>query len=159
MKRRNLVIALMCAVAPAYGVQELTLREQPPLQPLHWCKYSDGHVAPQTEPCGSDTTEVSGVVERKPDGTRTYLPLDQNQAADTTTGNAPASESTSSNDQNAAVKESPLGDFWKRMGKWLAFAIAIGLLGKLLLKQSLVLWTIVGFVLRMILVAVNVMAF
>jgi hypothetical protein len=60
--------------------------------------------------------------------------------------------------QNTDVTKSPLGDFWKQMGKWLGFAIVVGLLAKLL-KQSFVLWLILGFVLRMILMALNIMAF
>jgi hypothetical protein len=60
--------------------------------------------------------------------------------------------------RTTGVKNSPLGDFWKRIAKWLGFAIVVGLLAKLL-KQSFVLWLILGFVLRALLVALNVMAF
>jgi hypothetical protein len=159
MKRISVVFAFMCVVAPAYGVQEVTLKDLPPLQPLHYCKDSNGHVAPQSEPCGSDTTEVSSVAARKPDGTMTYLPLEKNQAVtDTTADKSPASDSASKGGQNIGIKNSPLGDFWKRMAKWLGFAVVVGLLAKVL-KQSFVLWLILGFVLRAILVALNVMAF
>lgn len=157
MKRMSVVFAFMCVIAPAYGVQEVTLKDLPPLQPLHFCKDSDGHVAPQNGPCGSDTTEVSSVSVRKPDGTMTFLPLEKKQATDTADKSA-GSDSASKDDQNTDVKKSPLGDFWKRMAKWLGFSIAVGLLAKFL-KQSFVLWLILGFVLRAILVALNVMAF
>jgi hypothetical protein len=157
MKRMSVVFAFMCVIAPAHGVQEVTLKDLPPLQPLHFCKDSDGHVAPQNGPCGSDTTEVSSTYVRKPDGTTTFLPLEKKQATDTADKSA-ASDSASKDDQNTDVKKSPLGDFWKRMAKWLGFAIAVGLLAKFL-KQSFVLWLILGFVLRAILVALNVMAF
>ena len=69
-----------------------------------------------------------------------------------------ASASPSIAVQNTDTTKSPLGDFWKQMGKWLGFAIAVGLLAKLL-KQSFALWLVLGFVLRMILVALNLMAF
>lgn len=158
MKRINVVLAFMCVVAPAYGVQEVTLKDLPPLQPLHNCKDSNGHVAPQIEPCGPDTTEVSSVAVRKPDGTMTFLPLEKNQPTDTTADKSAASDSASKGGQNIGIKNSPLGDFWKRMAKWLGFAVVVGLVAKVL-KQSFVLWLILGFVLRAILVALNVMAF
>jgi len=158
MKRISVVFAFMCVGAPAYGVQEVTLKDLPPLEPLHYCKDSDGHVAPQSGPCGSDTTEVSSVAVRKPDGTLTFLPLEMKRPTDTTADKSAASDSASKEDQNIDVKNSPLGDFWKRMGKWLGFAVVVGLLAKFL-KQSFVLWLILGFFLRAILVALNVMAF
>jgi hypothetical protein len=148
----------MCVVAPAHGVQEVTLKDLPPLQPLHYCKNSDGHVAPQSDPCGSDTTEVSSVAVRKPDGTLNYLPLEKQQATDSTADTSAASDTASKDDRNTDVKNSPLADFWKRIAKWLGFAIVVGLVAKLL-KQSFVLWLILGFVLRALLVALNVMAF
>lgn len=157
MKRIAVVFVFMCVIAPAHGVQEVTLKDLPPLQPLHLCKDSGGHVAGQIDPCGSDTTEVSSTMVRKPDGTTTFLPLQKEPATDTA-DNSAASDSASKVDQNTDVKKSPLGDFWKRVAKWLAFAIAVGLLAKFL-KRSFVLWLILGFVLRAILVALNVMAF
>lgn len=147
----------MCVFAPAYGVQEVTLRNLPPLQPLHFCKHADGHVAGQRDPCGSDATEVSSWSRRNPDGSVTYLPLEKRQAADAA-GKSAANDSASNDDRNTGATGSPLGDFWKRMAKWLGFAVAVGLLAKLL-KQSFALWLILGFVLRAILVALNVMAF
>jgi hypothetical protein len=87
----------------------------------------------------------------------TFLPLENEQATDTADKSA-ATDSASKDDHNTEVKNSPLGDFWKRMAKWLGFAVAVGLLAKFL-KQSFVLWLVLGFVLRAILVALNVMAF
>jgi hypothetical protein len=153
----GVVFVYMCVIAPAHGVQDVTLKDLPPLQPLHWCKYSDGHVTPQNEPCGSDTTEVSSVMVRGPDGTLTHLPLEEKRQTDTADKSA-ASDAASNEDQNSDVKNSPLGDFWKRMAKWFGFALVVGLLAKLL-KQSFVLWVILGFLLRAILVALNVIAF
>jgi len=157
MKRMGVVLVFLCVIAPAYGVQEVTLKDLPPLQPLHWCKHSDGHVAAQNEPCGSDTTEVSSTATKSPDGTLNFHPLEKQQATDTA-DNSTASEPASKEDQHPDLKKSELGDFWKRMAKWLVFAIVVGLVAKLL-KQSFVLWLILGFVLRALLVALNVMAF
>jgi hypothetical protein len=157
MKWIGVVIACTCVIAPAYGVQDISLKDLPPLQPLHWCKYSDGHVAPQSEPCGTDTAEVSSVMVRRPDGTATHLSLEEKQPTDTAEKSA-ARDVASKEDRNSDVKNSPLGDFWKRMGKWFGFALVVGLLAKLL-KQSFVLWLILGFLLRAILVALSVMAF
>jgi hypothetical protein len=149
MKRLSVVLVGLCLVAPAFGVQEVTLRDQPPLQPLHWCQHSDGQVAAQSEPCASDTTEVSSVSRRNADGTLTHFPLGSKEAVELG-DTRPA--------QNTDSKSPPLDDFPKRMGKWLGFAIVVGLVAKFL-KQSFVLWLILGFVLRMILVALNIMAF
>ena len=44
------------------------------------------------------------------------------------------------------------------IAKWFGFAIVVGLLARLL-KQSFVLWLILEFVLRALLVVLNVMAF
>jgi len=157
MKGIAVVLVFMCVIAPVYGGQEVTLKELPPLQPLHWCQDSSGHAAGQIDPCGPGTTEVSSTMVRKPDGTTTFLPLQKEPATDTADSSA-ASDSASIVDQNSDVRKSPLGDFWRRVGKWLAFAIAVGLLAKFL-KRSFILWVILGFVLRAILVALNVMAF
>jgi hypothetical protein len=152
----GVVLAGMCGIAPAYGVQEVTLRELPPLQPLHWCKHSDGGVLPQREPCGSDTTEVSSVTERRPDGTVAYLPLEKPA---TTDGKPAASESASRADQSTGVVPNPSPvEFWKRMARWLGFAAVVGLWAKLF-KRSFMVGLILGFVLRAVLVALNVMAF
>ena len=147
----------MCAVAPAYGVQEVTLRDLPPLQPLHWCKHSDGHVAEQIEACGSDTTEVSSWMKRQPDGTMAHLSLEEGKAMDAP-GKAAATDSAAKDAQNGAVKKPPLDDFAYHMGKWFGFALVVGLVAKLF-KKSFVLWLILGFVLRAVLVAMNVIAF
>jgi hypothetical protein len=158
MRRSFVAFAFMCVIAPAFAVQEVTLQDLPPLQPLHYCKSSDGQVAAQRDPCGSDTTEVSSVAVRRPDGTLNYLPLEKQQSTDATADRSAASDSASRDVQNAGVKNSPLGDFWKRMARWIGFALVVGLVAKLL-KQSFVLWLVLGFVLRAILVALNVMAF
>jgi hypothetical protein len=157
MKRLGVVLAFVCAIAPAYGVQEVTLKDLPPLQPLKWCKHSDGQVIPQNEPCGSDTTEVSSWTKRQPDGTMAHLTLQEAQAMDAA-NNPAATASTAKDAPNADVQKAQLGDFWKHMGKWVGFAIVVGLVAKFL-KQSFLLWLILGFVLRALLVALNVMAF
>ena len=154
-----LVTGIVSATVPAYAVQEVTLKEYPPLEPLHYCKYADGHVAYQREACGSDTTEVSSVMERQRDGRMEHLPLGSKEAADLT-GKTAASDPAAKDIANADadVPKSPLRDFWKRMGKWMLFALAVAIVARLL-KQSFFLWLILGFVLRMLLVAANVMAF
>lgn len=157
MKRMGALFAFLCVFAPAQAQQEVKLVDVPPLQPLHYCKHSDGQVAYQSEPCGSDTTEVSSVTERKSDGTVTWLPLEKKEAADATEKSV-AAESASKDDQHADAEKSPLSDFRKRIAKWLGFAVIVGLLAKLL-KRSFILWSIFGFFLRAVLVAMNVMAF
>jgi hypothetical protein len=153
----GVVFACMCIVAPAYGVQELTLREAPPLQPLHWCKHSNGNVVEQIDPCGPDSMEVSSVMERKSDGKMVYRPLEKDEAT-SSDGKSAASDSASKDDPNTEIRKSPLGDFWKRIASWFAFALIVGLVAQFL-NRSFVLWLILGFVLRAILVALNVIAF
>jgi hypothetical protein len=153
MKRLGVVLVLMCAVAPAHGVQEVTLKDLPPLQPLKMCKHSDGQVIAQNEPCASDTTEVSGWTKRQPDGAVAHLSLEEGRQMDAAVNNPAASAAAAKDAQKAQ-----LADFWKHMGKWVGFAVVVGLVAKFL-RQSFLLWLILGFVLRALLVAVNVMAF
>jgi hypothetical protein len=143
----------MCAIAPAYGVQEVTLKELPPLQPLHWCKHSDGHVADQVEPCASDTTEVSSWTERQPDGTMRHLSVEEGRALEADNKLSPSDRAA----KEAQKKEAKLRDFWYHAGKWTGFAVLVGLVAKFL-KQSFVLWLFLGFVLRAVLVGMNVIA-
>ena len=126
MKRMGVVLVFLCVIAPAYGVQEVTLKDLPPLQPLHWCKHSDGHVAAQNEPCGSDTTEVSSTATKSPDGTLNFHPLEKQQATDTT-DNSTASESASKEDQHPDLKKSELGRLLETDGQ---MACMLPLLGR-----------------------------
>jgi hypothetical protein len=170
MKRVAAVLALLFAFltpfVSAYAVQEVTLKDVPPLQPLHNCKHSDGTFAMQSDPCGSDMTEFSSIMQRNPDGTQTYLPLGatmENAATYAASTPAPAEQPAASapaakEELTPEAKKEIMGDFRKRMLKWLLFALAIAVVAKLL-KRSFILWFILGFVLRMVLVAANVMAF
>ncbi len=169
MKRIAAVLALLSAVlypfASAYAVQEVTLKDVPPLQPLHNCKHSDGTFAFQRDPCGSDMTEFSSIMHRNPDGTQAYLPLGatMNDTPDTASTPAPAAAPAASapavvEPLSPEAKKAQMADFRKHIAKFLLFALVIAVVAKLL-KRSFILWFILGFVLRMVLVAANVMAF
>jgi hypothetical protein len=145
MKRTGLVLSIMGVVAPAHAVQEVTLKDLPPLQPVQNCRYADGHYAAQNGPCPPDTTEVGLVAVTKPDGTLTFPPVTKPQVSDASAAKAGAGEKSS------------LQDFWISMAKWLGFALVVGLVAKFL-KRSFFLWFVVGFIVRFVLVALNVIS-
>ena len=156
MKKIYALIGLLYVATAAHAVQELTLKEYPPLKPLTYCKHADGSVAGQNGPCGLGDTEVSSVSEMKSDGTSRQLPL-----APTTTqtpdpvGSPTTAADGSSNDQ---TKPQTLTDAWKSLAQWAAFGVAIGFLAKLL-NRSFFRWFVFGLLLRMFLVAANLMKF
>ena len=163
MKKIAAILALLTIALQAYAVQEVKLTETPPLQPVHWCKFKDGHTMYQNEPCeSSDAIEVSSIKERQPDGSMDYSPLNKQDAS---TSIQPSVDTSTAKPASSATEMSPeekkqiMKDFRIRMAKWLGFALVVALIAKLLLKRSFILWFIIGFVLRMVLVAANVIAF
>jgi len=108
-----------------------------PLQRLHYCKHRDGKIFTQREECGNEAYEVSMDVERKLDPNAVAQPLPIEQEAEI----------------HNSRKE-----MWIRLAKWLGFALAVGIVAKIL-KQSFILWFILGLVLRTALVALHFMAF
>jgi hypothetical protein len=152
MRKFAVVLALLGFMAQAQAVQEVQARHDAPLQPLHWCRHADGQTLAQRDPCSADQTEMSSVMVRKPGGDLEYVPLDQASAPEPAP-EAPAAAASSPEDAKEFMK-----DFRTRMLKWLGFALAVAVVAKLL-KRSFVLWFILGFVLRAVLVAANVMAF
>ena len=153
MKRTVAVLAVLFAFESTYAVQELVLKDVPPLQPLHNCKHSDGHFAMQTDPCGSDSTEFSSIMQRNPDGTGTYLPLGATMNDTPNTANTP--------DQVAKPEVSGKEVMEKGQESWLkllGFAFIFGIVAKLI-GRSFWRWFFVGIVLHIILVSLNILSF
>lgn len=156
MKRIVTTMAFMVfagLMVSSLAVQEVTLRETPPLQPLHWCQGGDGNVNYQNEPCGAGTTEVSSIGHRGEDGKMHMEPLEKKDAPAVAVASASAPGNPPAADSKAVMH-----DFWIRIAKWCGFALVVGLIGAVL-KRSFILWFILGFILRMLLVAANLMAF
>jgi hypothetical protein len=160
MKRIGAILAMLGFVLQAHAVQDIKLTETPPLQPLRWCKHSDGQVIPQSEACGSDTTEVSSISQRQPDGHVEFQPLDKKDApaADQSAASNSTAQPAAAEQMSPEEKKQVMKDFRMRMLKWLGFALVVAVIAKLL-KRSFFLWFILGFILRMVLVAANVIAF
>ncbi len=89
---------------------------------------------------------------RKPGGDLEYVPLAQANAAET------LPDSSAAKAENPDESKQVMKDFRTRILKWLGFALAVAVVAKLL-NRSFLLWFILGFVLRAVLVAANVMAF
>lgn len=159
MKKFGAVLALLCISISAHAVQEVTLKDTPALQALNWCKQSDGSVKEQTEPCGPDTTAVSSTSERTSGGPATFQPLDQKSAPTPAPANETKTDASAvKGEMSPEEKKAIMSDARKRMAKWLGFALIIAIVAKLL-KRSFFLWLILGFLLRMVLVAANVISF
>ncbi len=168
MNRLVAILALISACMPALAVQEVFLKDVPPLQELHNCKHSDGKFMMQVEPCGPDTTEYSSLLQMNSDGKGTYLPLGSTMdgppvAPATQAATGVATKPIPGSVGNAAelspeAQKKEMADFRKRMAKWLGFALIFGIVAKLI-GRSFFLWFAFGFVLRMVLVALNVIAF
>lgn len=151
MRKFALVLALLGFMVQAHAVQEVEATHQAPLQRLHWCQYENGETRAQRDPCSAGQTEMSSVMVRGSSGRLEYVPLDQAKASET--------ESDASADTVEVTDEQEfMEDFRTRMIKWLGFALAVGAVAKLL-NRSFVLWFILGFILRSVLVAANLMAF
>jgi hypothetical protein len=166
MRKIGAVLAAMFITVSAHAVQTVTLQDVPPLKPLNWCKHADGTVAPQADPCGPGTTAVSSEVEISTEGEIKHLPLEgslapqpasQLKTDNAAPANKPAGNSVAANQPNTGTHGSS-ADFWKSVGKWLGFAVVVGLLAKLLSK-SFWSWFVVGLGVRAVLVALNVMRF
>ena len=160
MKKIAAILAVLAFALQAHAQQEIKLTDPPPLQPLHWCKHSDGRVMEQSDACGSDTTEVSSISERQPDGHMEHLPLGStmdstsSQPAANTPVVKPAAEETVSPEESKQIMKGAR----MHILKWAGFALVVAIIAKLL-KRSFILWFILGGVLRMVLVAANVIAF
>jgi len=159
MKRLGAALVFFCLAASAYAVQEVTLKDVPPLQPIHYCKHSDGNIQPQNGPCDSGDTDVGDAkAELQPDGHTIIYHEAPQQAAPMETNRPTVFASSPILNQDDHAPKMTLLEGWKHIGKWLLFAIVIGVLAKFT-NRSFFLWLIIGFVLRAVLVAVNVMAF
>jgi len=152
MRKIAVVLALLGFMVQAHAVQEVQATQVAPLQPLHWCRHADGETLAQRDPCSSDQTEMSSVMVRKPGGDLEYVPLAQANAAET------LPDSSAAKAENPDESKQVMKDFRTRILKWLGFALAVAVVAKLL-NRSFILWFILGFVLRAVLVAANVMAF
>lgn len=152
MRKIAAVLALLGFMAQAHAVQEVKATQEAPLQPLHWCRHADGQTLAQRDECSSDQTEMSSVMVRKPGGDLEYVPLAQASAPEA------LPDSSAAKAENADESKQVMKDFRTRILKWLGFALAVAVVAKLL-KRSFFLWFILGFVLRAVLVAANVMAF
>ncbi|MFZ6755855.1 hypothetical protein ACO0K9_01440 [Undibacterium sp. Ji50W] len=152
MKVIAAILFFICLNASAQGVPTLELKETPPLKPLNWCKGADGKSNPQREPCapGTEGTSVNTIEYEKPNSGQAPVAVVPAEvaAAQNTPASAPAIDT-----QGVSKK-----DFWKHIGKLLGFALVIGLIGKFL-KKSFFFWFILGLVLRVVLVALNVLSF
>lgn len=163
MKKIGAMLVILGFALQAHAIQEVKLTDPPPLQPVHWCKHADGSTTYQNEACGADTTEVSGISQRQPDGHAEFQPLDKKDAAPAanpaSADGAAAQASASASDKPSPEESKKLmKDARTRFIKWIGFALVIAVIAKLL-KRSFFLWLILGFILRMVLVAANVMAF
>lgn len=160
MKKFGMALALLGFMMQAHAIQEVKLQEVPPLKPLHWCKHTDGQTTSQIDPCGSDTTEVSSISQRQPDGRMEFEPLhkEDTSAASQSNANEQASASSQAAASSPSDSKQVMKEFRMRMLKWLGFALAVAVIAKLL-NRSFILWFVIGFVLRMVLVAANVIAF
>ncbi len=159
MKRLSAILAMLCVSVSAYAVQEVTLKDTPPLEPIHYCKHADGNVLPQNGKCDSGDTDVGDAkAELQPDGHTVIYHEAPKEAPPIETNRPTIPASGPSAEQDAASKGAIMHDARIRIAKWLGFAAVIGVLAKLL-NRSFFLWFILGFVLRMVLVAANVMAF
>ena len=160
MKRIAAILMMLGFALQVHAQQEVKLVDTPPLEPLRNCRHSDGTYVAQNAPCSADTTEVGLLRERKPDGSEDYMSLEKQKAL---VAGQPG-ENHPEGKPEPAVKISPeeskeiMKDFRVHMMKFLGFALVVAVIAKLL-KRSFVLWFILGFVLRMVLVAANVIAF
>jgi hypothetical protein len=116
MKKLCAGLFFMCATASAQ-VQEVELKELPPLKPLNWCTDSNGATHGQIEPCGPGTTVGSSISTAKPNiSQKDPMPIA-----------APKTDKTVLNNEfNGETQDS----FWKHWGKWFGLAIVLGLLFK-----------------------------
>lgn len=159
MKRTVAVLALLFAFESSYAIQELTLTDLPPLQPPHNCKHSDGHFAMQKDPCGSDSTEFSSIMQRNPDGTGTYLPLGATMNDTPNTANLPNTANTPNPVAKSEVSDKDVMETGQKSWlKLLGFAFIFGIVAKLI-SRSFWRWFFVGIVLHIILVSLNILSF
>jgi hypothetical protein len=150
MKKISAILALLCMAASAHAIQNLELKEYPALKPLNSCKHSDGVTRYQIEPCGPDTTVDTRVfVEAKQDSLQKF-----GEPGLFTPPQMPVSKNEPTVDTQGGLSNS-----WKSLGKWLGFALIVGLLAKMIFKGSFLFWFFLGGILRMILVSLNVIAY
>jgi hypothetical protein len=117
MKRICAALVGMALGLSVHAVQEVKLKDVPPLTPLNWCTDANGVTKSQIEPCGIGQTVGSSI------STVQY----EKKGGDPIPAAAPAKA------QEPAAMEAKggaLGDFWTKWGKW----IALGLAGFFVLK-------------------------
>ncbi|MFZ6873005.1 hypothetical protein ACO0LF_13155 [Undibacterium sp. Di27W] len=155
MKKISAYLALLCITASAQALQvhNLELKETPPLKPLNTCKGSDGVTRSQIEPCGPGETAITGYVEVG--GSDSTAKPAQSNEAQVKTGES-RDNARAKNESSIESQSELKSNLWKRLGKWLGFALVIGLVA-IFLKRSFFVWFILGLLLRMVLVALNVM--
>jgi hypothetical protein len=116
MKKLCAGLFFMCAAASAQ-VQEIELKELPPLKPLNWCTDSNGATHGQIEPCGPGTTVGSSISTAKLNGRHDdSVPIATLKSDTAVLNNEPNSDA-----QNSA---------WRSWGQWIGLAIVLGFLFK-----------------------------
>ena len=160
LKKPFAILAVIGAGLSAHAVPNLELQETPPLKPLHSCQDSQGQVKEQIEDCGPGQTEVSSITSMGADGKAVRAKLGTTLETPATPAEpvAQATPSASAASTNDAISDkATLRRGQKSVLKLLAFALAFGLIAKLM-QRSFWRWALVGALVSVGLVAANVMS-
>ncbi|MFZ6734764.1 hypothetical protein ACO0LG_22765 [Undibacterium sp. Ji42W] len=155
MKKISIIFTLICSAtsAQAFQVHDLKLNNVPPLKPLNTCKSANGTTRDQIEPCGPGETAITGYVEVG-GSDNASKPLPNNEVQITSS----ESKTEAKNEPGTGNQSDQKANFWKRLGKLLGFAFVAGIVATFF-KRSFFLGFILGLVLRLSLVALNIMQF
>jgi hypothetical protein len=168
MKTFCFIVALICIPLTAQAIPELELKEQPPIEPLHYCKDSEGKVKAYREECEFGTTEVSSIRKFNADGSSTHLELGATMDGAASNGSEKTSGTANRTDINAIPTEDASTETTEptnngegamkkgRMFRMLGIAIAFGVIAKLI-GRSFLLWFFLGAGVDFLLVVLNVL--
>jgi hypothetical protein len=117
MKKIVAILAFMSFSVAAVAVQDVELKETPPLKPLNWCKGEDGVSHEQIEECGPGQTVGTSMSTNEP------VAAEPIPVAEAKTDNA-----AESNHGSVEVPTDTRMPYWQRIAIRIVLVLGIGAL-------------------------------